>query len=264
MKISLLSIIKKTSVLIVAVSCLIITLFSTVHLIDFLSWITGDESTATQQQQKKHLNEQYYDDPDKLRQLERDTRLHFIMDIVLLTLFVLQHSMLATDSVKSWFSGKGTAINALQRSFYLLCTSISIELLIMFWHPLDNIVIWRIDALQPYSQLIKSLAKLLLLVELIVVFDVLEFTGLKQVYRYIMNMEEKPLFPAHCSYLQSMRHPNLIGVMLLVWSSHKMTLDLLSICIFFMSYMFIGHSMPTNDRKAIGQHWYNLLKWKSN
>ncbi|EFA85474.1 hypothetical protein PPL_01431 [Heterostelium album PN500] len=243
--------IKKCIVLTAGIACLLITLSSVIHLIDFLSWFSertvninnnntsiavnnnndnNKETTTTTSNSNNTTNVDNNIDLDK----------QLINNIVLIVLFMLQHSLMATDMVKQLFQSSSRAINSLQRSFYLLATSIMIEVIIKFWQPLDSLVVWTIDDLKPYCLTIKFIATIIILLEFISIFDIFEFTGLKQIYNYITDKEDveqqqqqqqqyKDNNNKEGKILKKMRHPTLIGFMLLMWSSHRMTIDLLAL-----------------------------------
>ncbi|XP_048338190.1 nurim-like, partial [Sphaerodactylus townsendi] len=60
------------------------------------------------------------------RAVLRDSRiLHPLMtDVALIALFILQHSLMATERVKRWTS---SCLGVLQRSFYVFCTALALQ-----------------------------------------------------------------------------------------------------------------------------------------
>ena len=61
-------------------------------------------------------------DPKVLRPL--------MVDMGLIVLFILQHSLMATESVKRWTGG---CFGVLQRSFYVFCTALAIQVGTSLW-----------------------------------------------------------------------------------------------------------------------------------
>src|SRR5829696_8675116 len=64
------------------------------------------------------------------------------IDLVLLGLFAVQHSVMARPSVKSWLGRRIPA--ALERTTFILATNACLALLVAFWQPWGG-EIWQVE-----------------------------------------------------------------------------------------------------------------------
>lgn len=139
----------------------------------------------------------------------------------LLSAFVLQHSAMASDSVKEFYNKY--CLEDFERSIYLFCSSSVLYFLICHWTPVPWMSLWNFNYLQD-----TTLWHMLSLVHAIgwcivyfgcIMMDISELAGLKQVY-YKLSGRPSPMALKSKElqrYLSNMRHPSFIGFLLILW-----------------------------------------------
>src|SRR5580658_9439519 len=139
-----------------------------------------------------------------------------LIDLALLTVFALQHSIMA----RRWFKERWTQHIpwAIERSTYVLCASAALLLLFWQWRPL-GIAIWTVE--NPIGRSVLWLlfalgwGTVLVMTFLINHFDLF---GLRQVWLPLIGRPYKPVaFRTPLPY-RIVRHPLYLGFLLAFWS----------------------------------------------
>jgi len=143
------------------------------------------------------------------------------VDGALLALFALQHSIMA----RPWFKRLWTQIvpQPVERSTYVLFSSLALMLLFWQWRPIGGIV-WNVEN-TPTDPLLVGLYVLGLVIVLLSTFLINHFDlfGLRQVYLYLMGREYTPLRFRTPFFYRYVRHPLYVGWLLTFWSAPVMT-----------------------------------------
>jgi methanethiol S-methyltransferase len=168
-----------------------------------------------------------------------------LIDAGLLTLFALQHSIMA----RQFFKSAWTAIipAAAERSTYVLFASFALLLLIRFWQPLLGLV-WRVE--NPMG--IMTLHILFFVgwgIVLISTFliDHFELFGLKQVWCFFTGKEFKTLGFVTPGPYKFVRHPLYLGFVIAFWSTPTMTAGHLFFAIMTTAYIFVAIQLEERD-----------------
>jgi methanethiol S-methyltransferase len=137
-------------------------------------------------------------------------------------LFGLQHSTMARSNFKTWWTK--IVPQQIERSTYVLCSSLCLMALFYFWQPL-GIVIWKIET-PIFRYLLFAVCGFGWLLVLASTFLINHFDlfGLRQVYLYLRGKEYTPLKFATPGFYQNVRHPLYLGFIIAFWSSPTMTL----------------------------------------
>jgi len=143
------------------------------------------------------------------------------VDLGLLALFAVQHSVMARPAFKRWWTRIIPA--AAERSTYVLFSSLALILLFYYWQPLGG-SIWSMTSpaavAAMYGSFVAGWALLLYVTFLIDHFDLF---GLRQVWLELRGRPYTPVpFVTPWLYRQ-VRHPLYIGWLMIVWATPAMT-----------------------------------------
>ncbi len=182
----------------------------------------------------------------------RTTRI--LVDAGLLTLFALQHSIMA----RQWFKKAWTRIvpEAAERSTYVLFASLALLVLIRFWQPLLG-PIWKVES-HAGIMVLQGLFAVGWLIVLVSTFliDHFELFGLKQVWSYFTG---KPFtakgFVTPGPY-KFVRHPIYLGFIIAFWSAPTMTAGHLFFAIITTAYILVAIQLEEMDLSAIHGEQY--------
>lgn len=160
------------------------------------------------------------------------------LDLSLLLVFALQHSVMARPSFKArWIR----IIPAeAERSMYVFATTLALLPLIWLWQPMPAVV-WSAEApvLRWSLFVVAGFGWLYLLVASFAISH-FELFGLQQVYRRLLNRRptQSP-FRERWMYRFD-RHPIMTGILIALWVTPTMTVDHLLFAIGSTAYIWIG------------------------
>jgi len=170
------------------------------------------------------------------------------IDLALVLLFGLQHSVMARPVFKRWWTRHVPP--AVERSTYVLLASVFLTLLMLLWQPLPEVV-WQVDS--PTGQAVLwTLFALGLPVCVVASFQIDHFDlfGLRQVWlRFRGRAYTPPEFTEPWLY-RVVRHPIQLGVLLLLWPLPTMTVGHLLLASSMTIYILIGLYFEERDLVA--------------
>jgi protein-S-isoprenylcysteine O-methyltransferase Ste14 len=190
-------------------------------------------------------------------------------NLLLLSLFAIQHSVMARQSFKRWWTQYVPA--SIERSTYVLFSSLTLDLLFSQWQPMPA-VIWRID--QP--QIAMAITGLSLVGWLIVftstfLISHFELFGVRQVVDNLTGRTlPAPRFRTPFLY-NFVRHPLYLGFIIAFWATPTMTAGHLLFAAVTTIYILIGILLEERDLTAMFGDDYRryrdrvsmLLPWRS-
>lgn len=168
-----------------------------------------------------------------------------VIDIALITLFGLQHSVMARPA----FKARWTRIvpPPAERSVYVLAASIALMILFIGWHPIPQIV-WNVSnsALKAIIWVIFWIGWATVLISTFLI-NHFELFGLQQAWFNMRGREaEKPELRQPMFY-RWIAHPLYAGFFLAFWAAPEMTLGHLLLALGVSIYMLIAIRYEERD-----------------
>jgi len=190
--------------------------------------------------------------------IETSTGTAFVIDIALIALFGIQHSVMA----RRGFKAAWTRIVPwpIERSIYCLATAAVLAVLYVFWHPISA-VIW--DVTNPIGQVVLwTLFGLGFGIVFISTWLISHFElfGLSQPWAYLRGVPvPSPSFRTPLFY-RFVRHPIYFGFALALWATPHMSAGHLLLSLGLSLYMLIG--IWFEERDLIARHGTEYVEYK--
>lgn len=196
------------------------------------------------------------------------TRTAVAINVLLLGIFAIQHSLMARPAFKRWWTK--LIPESVERSTYVLFASLALIALYWFWKPLPSTV-WSIEA-----QWARTLLWVvfwtgwgILLISTFLI-NHFELFGLRQVYaRMTGRAIPAPAFRTPVFY-RHVRHPIYLGFVLAFWAAPDMSVGRLLFAIGGTGYILVGIQLEEHDlTRLFGQTYQEykrrvpmLLPWR--
>ena len=160
------------------------------------------------------------------------------LDLALLVVFALQHSVMARSSFKERWTRVVPA--AAERATYVLATAIALVPLLLLWQPMPAIV-WSVQAPALRWLLLGiALAGWSYLFAASFAINHFELFGVQQVYQALRN-RPRTLAPFQIRWMYRFdRHPIMTGILIGIWVTPTMTADHLLFAAGTTVYVWIG------------------------
>jgi protein-S-isoprenylcysteine O-methyltransferase Ste14 len=168
-----------------------------------------------------------------------------VIDVVLIALFGLQHSVMARQGFKRRWAQ--IVPPQAERSVYVLAASIMLMILFLGWRPIDTVV-WTVA-----NPLLGSIIWILFWIGwatvLVSTFLInhFELFGLQQAWLHVSGREPAPPKFHQPLFYKWVRHPLYLGFFLAFWATPEMTVGHLLLAVGMSIYMLIAIRYEEHD-----------------
>jgi methanethiol S-methyltransferase len=168
-----------------------------------------------------------------------------VIDVLLLAVFGIQHSVMARAGFKRWWTR--VVPPSAERSTYVLASNICLIALLVAWFPITQ-DIWRVTA-QPWRAVLTATTVVGWAITLLstVLIDHFDLFGVRQVIarllgrRLVEHQFSTPLF------YRVVRHPLYLGFLIAFWVTPRMTLGHLLFAIAMTAYILVAVRFEESD-----------------
>ncbi|MFQ5777922.1 MAG: methanethiol S-methyltransferase [Terriglobia bacterium] len=171
--------------------------------------------------------------------------LALLINVGLLALFGVQHSVMARPGFKTWWTK--IVPQPVERSTYVLLSSLVLALLFWQWRPMPGVV-WNVE--NSTGQLIlNGLFWIGWLILLLATFLINHFDlfGLRQVYLHLRGQEETSVGFKTPALYKYVRHPLYVGWIIGFWATPRMTVGHLVFAVGTLAYILIAIRLEERD-----------------
>jgi len=181
-----------------------------------------------------------------------------LIDLVLISLFGLQHSMMA----RPWFKQRvwGHLPPAFERCTFVHAANFALMSVILFWQPIP-IEVWDVGSPWREVMWVAFGAGWIILLFGAISFGILDLLGIEQMRAWANGMPTpQPRLKTGLLY-RWLRHPMYVGVLLAMWATPKMTIGHLLLAAGMTLYVLIA--MRYEERDLITRFGRTYALWRS-
>ncbi|MHB8894777.1 MAG: methyltransferase family protein [Candidatus Geothermincolia bacterium] len=179
-----------------------------------------------------------------------------LIDGFLLTLFGLQHSIMARQKFKKWLTR--FIPEQFERSVYVILSSAVMAAIMFHWQPLKHPV-WNVT--QGYLAVVfygLFAAGCLVLSHSVIVIGGADLIGFRQIGRALRKAPDVPPEFTTPGLYQYVRHPMMTGTLLVFWATPLMSVGHVFFAAAMTCYVLVGISLEERDLIVVyGERYRN-------
>lgn len=183
-----------------------------------------------------------------------------LINVILLGLFAVQHSVMARPAFKAWWTKM--VPEPVERSTYVLFASLLLALLCWQWRPMPAEV-WSVT--DPSGILIVQIIFFLgwgVLLASTFMIDHFDLFGLRQVFIFATGKTRGDLEFKTTGFYRHVRHPIMLGFIIAFWAAPVMSVGHLVFTVGTTAYIFIGIAFEERDLLVALGEPYRAYKMK--
>ncbi|MBZ5632788.1 MAG: isoprenylcysteine carboxylmethyltransferase family protein [Acidobacteriia bacterium] len=166
------------------------------------------------------------------------------IDLGLITMFGLQHSIMARPGFKSWWTR--IVPQHLERSTYVLISAGLVALVPAAWQPIEG-TLWMVSGAGMIALHTLALLGFLMVPLCSFLTDHFELFGLRQAAEHVFGWQQsKPEFKQRSLY-KRVRHPMMVGFLVAFWAVPFMTVGHLLFTVTMSAYILVGIHFEERD-----------------
>jgi len=167
-----------------------------------------------------------------------------VIDVGLIALFGLAHSVMARGRFKAWWTR--IIPSEAERSTYILQSSLLLLLIFWLWQPIPTLI-WSVGGHVRYALQASHWAGWVIVVIATFLINHFELTGLQHVFDNLRNSRPAPARFATPFLYKVVRHPLQLGLIIAFWATPQMSVGHLIFAATMTVYILIGLHFEERD-----------------